>query len=345
MKIRTLLVLLSLASMANAQITITQNDLPSVNETFYLSNGNPVNNYDFTLSGENYNWDFSELESINQQIQSFIPVSGAPFAYQLFFNNPFDQEHYASFATAQDGFELSAQFTFQDFYAFYQKNESAYSIVGNAGTINGIPLPAPSNPVDVIYDLPLEYGSMGSNYSEWQVQIPGLLTYKLKQTRNYEVDGWGTITTPLGTFEALRVRMEIDAIDSISLEALSFNFENPRSSVEYQWLGAEMGSPVLVATENLGFTSSIVYQDEEIISVNEVARQSIMIYPNPSNGDVQLNSSLNGSLLLFDMDGRLIKSWANINSNQRIDLSDLDNGVYLIQNPESGLSSRVVVNH
>jgi len=345
MKFKLLLASILISINVSAQITISQEDLPEVDNTYFLNNANPVNSYDFTLTGENYNWDFSELETVNQNSQSFIPVSSAPFTYQFFFNSPFDPDHQASFATAQDGFALSEQFTFEDFFAFYKKSETAYSIVGNAGTINGIPLPAPSDPVDVIYDLPLDFQATGSNYSEWQIQIPGILTYKLKQTRNYEVDGWGTITTPLGSFEALRVKMEIDAIDSIALEVLSFDFENERNSIEYQWLGIEMGMPILVATESMGFITSIVFQGEEIVNLNEISSPGISVYPNPSNGMIQIDGELKGSMLLYNSHGQLIETWNTIQANKRIDLSHLENGIYIIENPESGLSSRIIVNH
>lgn len=329
------------ASVLHAQITIENSDLPAEGSSYYLSAANPVTDYDFTLTGPNYSWDFSDLEFFGQQPQNYVAISEAPLAYQFVFNNPFDPEHYADFANAQDGFDLGGQFTFEDFYAFYQSNPDAYNAVGFAGTINGIPLPAGSSPVDTVYSLPMNYEDSFEGYSEWLVQIPGIVTYKLKQTRSYEVDGWGTVTTPYGSFEALRVRMQIDAVDSISVEALSFSFENERNSVEYQWLSPGEGVPVLQATESFGFVSNISYKDEQFISVEEL-NADFQMYPNPSNGSVIINAKEAGNIKVYNSSLQLVKVCQMYGGQQALDLSELPKGIYFVRLGEDRVQKLVL---
>jgi hypothetical protein len=99
--------------------------------------------------------------------------------------------------------------------------------------------------------------------------------------RSYTVDGWGELTTPFGTFDALRVKMEIDAVDSVFIELLGVDFETERSSVEYHWLGLESGLPILQVTYTSDLLSSIIYQDEgEPVEIEEV-KGKVSVYPNP----------------------------------------------------------------
>lgn len=345
MRLAAFFCLLNLPIALTAQITITETDLPSSNQNYFVSTANPANQLDFQQTGNDYTWDYSSLTQVTQNELSFVSPSSVPFTYQFLFNNPFDEEHLADFAQAQPGFGIGDQFTLEEFYAFFQKSQTDYRIVGLAGTINGIPLPAQTNPVDIIYDLPLEYGNTGSHYSEWFIQVPTLFSYKLKQTRNYEADGWGMLTTPYGTFEAVRVRMEIDAIDSIAIEAFNVEFENPRNSVEYHWLGANEGVPLLKVTETMGVVTAIEYKSEEIPdNIKESSTAVLSLYPNPANERlfIQFPMPSSRNFEVFDAQGRRVLTGNSSIQLMQLDVADFSPGMYIFRTDE-GLQQRFLV--
>ena len=73
MKFFFLLALTALATQfAAAQITITQADMPSNNDTIRYSNAATTNlNFVATNTGANYNWDFSRLNMTAQDIYAY----------------------------------------------------------------------------------------------------------------------------------------------------------------------------------------------------------------------------------------------------------------------------------
>lgn len=311
-----------------AQIQIDQQDLPEANQSYFISS-TAEPDFDYAESGDNLDWDFSELDVITQRTVDYVTVSGAPFVYQFVFNNPLDSIHLADHATAQEGFSLGEQFSLSDFYAFYKARENAYIGVGFAGTINEIPVPAGSNPVDTIYRLPLNYGDDFEGYSEWFVQIPGVLSYKLKQSRSYEVDGWGSLNTPFDDYPSvLRVRMQTEIIDSISIDALNFSFENPRNITEYQWLAPEMGIPVLKVIENEPGIITTEFLDEETVNISTESQVSMSIFPNPASSFIQVKE-YNGPLQVYNMKGQEVWN-GNARAEERIDISMLSTGRYSI---------------
>jgi hypothetical protein len=336
MKALTSILLLAVTSLyVQAQPTLNSSDMPQEGAEYYVSSVNPFSGLDFVASGPEYVWFYTSLEPVSQTTRSFISISDAPFTYQFLFNNPFDQEYVADFAENTEGFSVSEQLSFDAFYAFYKNDAEAYKIVGYGATINGIPIPSQTDPIDVIYEFPLEYENTASSYSEWLVSIPELATYKMKQTRSYEVDGWGNLYLPNGIFETLRIKMDYEITDSIYIDALELGFELDREYTEYQWLGLAASVPLLVVTENNGIITNIQYRDQEPIGIDESldGLSSWNLYPNPTSDALWLNGDWNNntSYSIYDLTGKEIQNAVLYNQYTRIDISGLTQGLYLIQ--------------
>ena len=84
-KILTLFVVLFAFQVADAQITVTNADFASSGDTIRFSNASPLSLVDLTLTGPNYTWDFSTLQSTSQDVDTFISVTSTPFVYVLVF--------------------------------------------------------------------------------------------------------------------------------------------------------------------------------------------------------------------------------------------------------------------
>ena len=75
---------------------------------------------------------------------------------------------------------------------------------------------------EIIFNFPIDYNDVDSCSSDGSLAIPSLGYFGLVRSRVNTVDGWGSITTPFGTFNALRVRSVVNEMDSIYVDSLGF---------------------------------------------------------------------------------------------------------------------------
>ena len=76
----------------------------------------------------------------------------------------------------------------------------------------------------MIYKYPVNYGNVDSSASGYSVELPNFLYYGVERNRVNEVDGWGTLITPSGTYNVLRLKSTIEEHDSIYLDTLGFGY-------------------------------------------------------------------------------------------------------------------------
>jgi len=78
-----------------------------------------------------------------------------------------------------------------------------------------------------------------------------------------------------------------------------------------------------------------VYSDSVVVSssvgINEYSVFEWLINPNPSDNLIQIKTIFNGNVLIFDVNGKLVISSEVSIQNNKIDISSLQSGVYLIQ--------------
>ena len=98
----------------------------------------------------------------------------------------------------------------------------------------GFDLPVTYDDIDEIIPLPLEYGETLSSTAVFQLDLTGIFTYGLSQSREVEVDD-GTLILPSGSYEVLRTRTELTATDDIFIEQLGEPFSIDREQATYQW--------------------------------------------------------------------------------------------------------------
>lgn len=219
------------------QITIQRNDLPKLNDTVRITNTS-ISNIDYVATGENFNWDFSNIRSTGETLMEY--KSALQTDYWLAFLNL----NYFGLKTEDitiGGYGL------KDIYQFYEIDNSKYGIKGVGVKFQEVPFAAVYSKMDKIFSLPLKNGQRDSNQYAFKVEIPTIGTYKGSGYRVTEVDGWGKITTPYGTFDCLRTVSKSKGTDSISANILGFpvSFGLPVNKVEYQWWSKNQKSPIL----------------------------------------------------------------------------------------------------
>ncbi|MCX6291930.1 MAG: T9SS type A sorting domain-containing protein [Bacteroidetes bacterium] len=276
---------------SQAQITIASGDLPAANDTFRVSIGQAFTGMDPALTGANYTWDYSQLTSASQTTDTFVSILSTGLYAFAFFGS--------SYALKSNTAPVNLGALTIDYqYDFFKKTSSSYVETGMGANLNGFPLPIVFNPKDTIYRLPLHYNNTGICSSAFAVTVPSLGYYGGHKTRIDTVDGWGTLTTPFGTFSALRIKSMISETDSIHIDTFNIGFNIPRPVVtEYKWLGNGQGMPILQINTNGAFVNQIIYLDSVHVSPLAVLpvkneREDFALYPNPSSGNFFIRFNL-----------------------------------------------------
>ncbi|MEA3494761.1 MAG: T9SS type A sorting domain-containing protein [Bacteroidota bacterium] len=351
MKKISLLILLSLliSTLSYSQITITSSDMPDAGSWYRMSNTANLLSINPKNTGANYSWDFSNLKFSSQYIDTFISVSSTAPTYRFIFDNFLNPDRKATIATPEVTNILLGGLAIGDPISFFRESSSVFQYEGFGATISGIQAPMQNQVPDVIYKFPLNYGDTFSSlsYFETPSMLSSILYYSKKQNRFTEVDGWGTVKTPFGTFDCIRIKSVINSKDSIYLDSLGTGFNIPLpTAVEYKWLAKGMGTVILQvdAQEIMSniIVNSIYYQDSlrkndttSSIAVNSDENFNIEVFPNPCNGkcnlSINLNKNENLKTEIFDINGKLIESINEKKSGKYIYSVSLGKGFYLIK--------------
>ncbi len=268
-----------------AQITIKSSDLPSKNDTVRLSTGLNVDFIDYTETGENFTWDFSGLFPIKQTVDTFLNYLNTPFGF-LFWGTANIAKHQPT-AIPVPGLSIS------NIYDYYKNSGSSYKYVGYIAMLNGIPLPLKYSSPDVLYKFPLNYTNSDSSSSGTSIGITNLGYFQIQRHRKNIVDGWGTLITPYGSFEVLRVKSQVTEFDSIYIDSLNTGIPINRNYTEYKWLGKNMKEPLLeVVSSYFGVVATYIDSARNTligIDKHKTPNTTVRVYPNPSKGNFYLS--------------------------------------------------------
>ena len=120
--------LISLAGL-KAQITITQADMPVVNDTIRISVATPLaNSLNFNQTGANTNWDFSTLQAGSQEVVRYVSSLSTPYGF--YFLNTYGNK----IADSLGGF---GAFSFKNVYNFYRRTAQKFTAEGLGVSVMG----------------------------------------------------------------------------------------------------------------------------------------------------------------------------------------------------------------
>ena len=304
--------------ICHAQITITQADMPNAGDTLRLSYS--IDTLDPMLTGANYTWNYNTLTSYVQWVEKFDSPTAFTFPFNIIFN--IANTSYGSPRYTPDSIPFLALKP-DNFYNFYKESSSQYKQIGTGFTLSSIPLPISYNPDDIIYRLPLLYAAIDSSDAAYNIKIPGIGYYGQDIHRVNTVDGWGTLITPFGTFQTLRVKSIITARDTFAdtTGTGGFSFARP-PRYEFKWLKQGGKIPMLqVNATDVGgapVVTQISYRDSmrgvTQIGVQEFTAYGLQfaVFPNPASDycilRYDLDSPAEAKIELFDVAGRKVKT-------------------------------------
>jgi hypothetical protein len=351
---------LSAPVLSFSQITITDSDMPDPGDSIrvsYASNLGPINP---AVTDTNYTWDFSFLTPNAQERIEYI----TPVAFPFSFLSDVALTNYTP-----DSLPMIGQIP-ANFMDYYKSSNSSFR--QNGSTFDFPQLTTFSVPIiysasDYVYRFPLTYGNVDSCDAAYSLTIPGIGYIGQDRHRVNVVDGWGTLITPLDTYQVVRIRSVVDATDTISFDTTNqTGYSIPRpTEVQYKWMAIGMKIPVLEVDCQVLFNSEVIssiqYQDSLRDSLFQVSVSGInpeapyvTVYPNPAEESVNVHYVQNSGgpmeFIVTDLSGKIMLDESNKSGNnsgvQQINVAGFDAGIYLIMVvSESGTTTSKIVVH
>lgn len=333
----SLVTLLGVGVIANAQITINDTHIVGMNDAVEQSVDTIPGSITIGPSGANQTWSFTTMTERYVDTLTFSNHTGFPGA--------------GSITGANLGVTSSAD---DSSWTFLNKGTSGLFVVGQSFYQDAqlITLEYPST----IVTFP---STMGTNYAGnwWGIIFQQYVGQggidSVRMTReaitSSNVDAWGNVTTSFGTFASIRQNVNDITIDTIWLyQSGSWNVIDPFTAsmlgvdpITYdtintaRWWTDDPNSkfPVLeMEFENDGTVNSVSWQKSSpFVGVEEMnAKPMFSLYPNPAKDIINISTDKieNSVITIFDITGKEIKSINFNTSNVALNINDLDAGVY-----------------
>jgi hypothetical protein len=335
----------STVCQSQSAITLGNSNMPSSGDTLRYSSALPNTVSNYTSTGTNFTWNFNYLTPVNQGVRSFKAALLTPYAFFFLGLNEYGEKIADTLG--------AGPITMTNYYNYYKKqtSPSAYIADGVGITFSSVPVPSYYSDKDELYHFPMTYPKYDSTTFKFSTSTNSMIPIKYSKTgyRVTVVDGWGSITTPYGTANCLRVittQYSQDSVKNTLIPGLSVGFPNIQRS--YQWLTVSGRIPYLEisgAVVGGSFTPAQVrYRDipRTITGIEEMHMdQGFTMYPNPVSRDLHIGLTQSAQIRIYNITGQLVKEIMvnNPENAMVIDVSTLENGLYTVQVGE-GINTR-----
>lgn len=325
------------------QIAVTKTDFADGGDTVRMSTTTDLG-IDFVTTGPNSVWDYSSLVPESQNLLDFQSMSNASFLVNFVFGAFAASQHQATYYLPSNDIPLDQlggilPVNITDIFQFSKVSNSNITSVGFALSVEGTEVPFKSDTIETRYEFPLMFQNTYSSrgYTEMDLNPITNIIWKQFRTRDSEVDGYGSVTTPYGTFNALRVKHTITEMDSIYMDVFGGGFWIPLTlpdSYIYEWItNGEKEAILRIETSGFGgnevvtnieyrdlFNSALVGLEEESIAVE--------IYPNPVVSELKVKGIPSTSTYtIIDAAGAVVDNGV-LGDSKSITVSSLSNGTY-----------------
>lgn len=239
-------------------------------------------------SGANQTWNLA-MSSTGASTTTGVAPSSTPYA--------------SSFPTASVAFGTGP-------YTYYKTSSSAWQL---NGVVNGAGTVLAYSDLEDMMRFPFTYGN--SYTDTWSTTfVQATYTYYRVGSTTVTADGYGTLTTPDGTFSnVLRVHFVQTYQDSTNIASTPYviNYVND----EYMWYLNGNHNPIaavydLTATPGGNFTGGFYMQNVVSGIEDESALTSFSVFPTLASENVNFNFTVNGSetvtVAVYDEAGRMV---------------------------------------
>lgn len=295
------------------------------------------------INGENAVWNAEDWILDAEDSVVYTSLDEMSGLIEFFFNNEsLYPEHYSTHAL-----ELGAEILdlpipipidISDGRTYFRTDETGYYGTGLSFSFEEFQLATQNELVERIYKFPMHYADIDTSALSFLISLPGLGAYGQYADRYSEVDGQGTLITPFGTYEVLRVRSERYITDTLYVEQFGDgqNIERPLQ-IDYAWISPQMPGPILeISVVEDAVISARMLVSESTISVFNPDKQDLEIYPNPARDFIEFNSPFaeKATVEIYDTHSRLVLKINPIGN--RIQLNTLAPGMYVVKISRNG---------
>ena len=143
-------------------------------------------------------------------------------------------------------------------------------------------------PSDTIADVAFALGFTDTDSSRWEVTL-GTVYHDEELRKNIEVDGWGDLDNPWGTFNVLRIK--ISEIFS-GTDSLNGNVQFESDTIHYfEFWAKGINYPILIVATDSSYT--FMYEIDFVIvtpisDIPEMGDGRFDVYPNPASEEITL---------------------------------------------------------
>jgi hypothetical protein len=329
MKNTLLLSALFLSSSLSAQIFITSAHFIDASDVVQIGiDNNPSISH--TQAGPNQTWNYGEL-NINE---TNVIAMGMADWYSGASNFP-----QATLGTEdEDGIQV-----------FFRKTTEAFDLMGVYGDFfgEGTNMAFAYTPYQRQLTFPSTYGTAFTNVSTLKVKLDDIedfdsIVVTITTHRVSEMDAWGNLTTPYGTFPSIRQHIKDSTITDIKGYLFGFPiFTQTETEIthNYSFYSDAQNARYVLLQYNFDpeteLLSGVQWQTSApVLNTPNVAVNEYTVYPNPAHNEVNIKfpTATSGDLVVVDVLGKVVHQKTIQNSDfSQVDVSKWNPGVYFFQ--------------
>lgn len=321
------LITLFAVSKGQAQISLGQYDFPFgiVQYFAYDSTGGGIS---LGSGGANQSWDFSTLQDQGRDTAEYTNPDWTPYG--------------SSFPGSNLAISQGSETTI-----YATSSSSGMEILGYVLNFEGEYFEVPFDNSQTFIQFPLTYQTSFSDVSAIDFTAaasiaPGVDSVRLKNHTSFTnlVDGYGTLTTPTGTYDVLRMYVTEISTDSVwGYVGLTSSWQlvdgETDTTYRYEFFADDLAAVSTVYVDGFGNPYSASYYLSHTTGVEDPTsvENHISVYPNPANEKLYFNGEFDGSssMDIFDITGKQVASHTLPQGTTNIDVSNLSKGLYIYQ--------------
>lgn len=220
-------------------------------------------------------------------------------------------------------------------YAYYGTSVSAWL---NQGTVGSGVVFSYSNP-ETYLNYPFNYTNTFTD--PWACTFTSGITFYRTGTSTVTADGWGTVTTPAGTFNNV---MRVHLVQVYKDSSFSFPIINYVND-QYIWYRPGTHYPIASVfsfTTGTSVSTSGSYLTNVVTGLEENGSfvSSINVFPNPASQNLNVSCNLETNkpceLFIYNGTGQMVKHISELETvvgenKFKLEVSELSSGIYYLQ--------------
>ena len=353
----------------SAQITVTDIDIVEEGDVIHMAyDDNPSSSIIIGSSGMNQTWDFSSLQASLVDTELYLSPLGTQ--YESLYPNAnlclnaggsisyFDKSSFGVYAHGLSDTVFNSPALFLPLPLIYGLLVADGPIIVIEQSITG-PLLSTALPALTVLALT---NNLANRADTALIQITN--------TSEFSVDASGTITTPLGSYDVLRLKevKEISSVlniycsDTITQQGMWFDnipfsaipilagSSNNEQDITYRWIANDTSVTYLVAAAVVDSFNNIEEASFQITpllnNITELPSSLFNVYPMPVSDKLMINSKNNELtyLELVAVNGKVILKKEFIQTTS-LDISHIVKGIYFLnlKTVEGELTKKIII--